>query len=103
MDIKPILVPVLTAAVASLVTWAGLAGRKAIKNFGKTEVEIDEAELVEAEKAVAAAKLTPDDPLDDKIALAIREKAQRRLNNAKRWQALTDAIGDTSPSTPGVT
>ncbi len=99
MKLETILVPALTAAFAGFVTWAALAGRKAIKNYGKTEVEIDEAELLEAEKAVAAAKLTPDDPLDDKVALAIQEKARLRLNNAKRWQAVTDAIGDIAPPT----
>lgn len=101
IDWSKIVAPLVTAAIASVGTWAVVAFRKSAKNLGKTEVEIDEEELVEAERAVEAAKITPDTK-DDEVAKAVVEKAKRKLANAKRWQAVLDGIADAgSPNEKG--
>ncbi len=111
IDWSKVITPLITAVVSGGAMWVWSASRKVAKNYGKTEVEIDEADLAEAEKAVELAKIAAEkakvtsDPGDDAEATALTEqaglmveKAKRKLNNAKRWQAVLDAVADTDAS-----
>lgn len=92
-SLQNILLGVAGAGVTGLVAWLGLFGRKAIKNLGKTKLEIALEEQAEANKRLEAALKTAD-PTDDRAALLLIEAAKRHVDTAKLIKGITDAAGD---------
>lgn len=87
----------LVSAVTGLIAWIGVSGRKAIRNYGKSNAQIAHEELVAAQAKVEAARATPE-PEDDKAAEAKAQEAAEHLSSAKKFQAITDSFGEDSKS-----
>lgn len=81
------------AAGAAVLTWLATSGRRAIRNIGKTEQEIRDAELLEALKRAEKAHANSD-PSDDAAADADVARAREALRRAKFKRAFTDAFGE---------
>ena len=81
---------VTSAALAALLTWLATSGRRAIKNIGKTKVEIAQSDLERAMVRFMEAKATAD-PQDDIVAQQALDKAQSEANKAQIIKAVTDA------------
>ncbi len=95
MDKNQIWIALGTTIGGALLAWVGMAARKAIKNYGKTDVEIAQADLDDKTKKYEDALKTAD-PCDDVAAAKAKAVAEEHLAFAKRVQAITDAIGDTN-------
>lgn len=91
--IQKVLIGVGGAVVTGLVTWAGLALRKAARNIGRTELEIALDDLKQALEEERVAKATPSTD-DDASAAAHKVAAKKRVEKAKRLKALLDAAGE---------
>ena len=90
MDWKTVVLPILGA----LLTWVGLTVRKAIRNRGKTELDLADEVLDEAMRRAEAAHASAD-PKDDADADAAVARAKTIRAHALRLKAIADAIGDT--------
>lgn len=93
MGWEKILTAALTAFGAGLLTWAGLAIRRAARNAGRTEQELALEELAEAmrEEKEARDTLTPE---DDAAAVIHLRLARERSIKARRVKAILDALGE---------
>ena len=96
-EIQDVIKMALASAVTGLVAWIGVSSRKAIRNYGKSNVQIAEEELVAAQTKVEAAKATPEFE-DDKAAEAREHEAAQHLSSAKKLRAITDSFGEDSQS-----
>jgi len=94
-EIQDMIKMALASAVTGLIAWIGVSGRKAIRNYGKSNAQIAQEELQAALAKVEAAKATPE-PEDDKLAEAKAEAAAGNVVSAKRLQAITDSLGSDS-------
>lgn len=86
----------LAAVGSAILAWAGFAARRAVKNWGKTSLEIANDKLEDAVKDHERARETPD-PDDDKATEAAVREAKRSVELMRRLGAITDAVGDTDP------
>ena len=85
---------IVTAAVTALVTWLATAGRQAIRNIGKTKVEIATHDLEDATRRFMEAKATAD-PSDDVAAQVALDRAKHGMEKAQIVKAVTDAADTT--------
>jgi len=92
MDWQKILIGIGTAIGGGCLTWLATGGRKAIRNYGKTELEIAEAHLDDALKRAEKAAATPGKE-DDAQAAADVASARRIVEKMKRLSAITDGFG----------
>lgn len=90
-DWQTILTHAATGAVSALGLWLMTGGRKAIANWGKTDLEVKVAELEEALVELKAAQATPD-KTDDIAAAARVAKIKRDVVAAKRLKAVLDGF-----------
>lgn len=99
-NLKKVLIGVAGAALTGLVTWAGLALRRAARNVGRTELEIalDDLKQADAEERAAAATAEKG---DDDAAKAHKLAAQKKVEKAKRLKALLDAGADAGETKDG--
>lgn len=92
MDWSALLQKAALIVAGGVCTWAATGGRRAIRNLGKTEVELADEEL---ERAMSRAERAHknDDPTDDAAADAAVEKARAFRARARRMNAIADAFG----------
>src|SRR4051812_42405977 len=86
-----------TAAGGALITWALTRGSRALRNFGKTKLQVALEEQSKAMDKVKAAALTADTS-DDKLAAAAKAVADRHVDNAKLVSSITDTVADAAPA-----
>lgn len=91
-NVKKALIGIGGAIVSGLVTWAGLAARRAMQNLGRTELQIALDDLHDAEEEEKRARSTPGTD-DDAKAAAHQAAAKKKVEKAKRLKALLDAAG----------
>jgi hypothetical protein len=97
VDWNKVLVPILTAAVGGIVAWLATSGRRAIKNFGKTEIDIACDDLERALLDLTNAQATPDTADDEKAKEKV-EAARKRVKAVQRLKGILDAFGAEEPS-----
>lgn len=86
----------MPALILAAVAAVGYAVRNAIKNFGKTELQIRMDAERKALTALEVARQTPD-PTDDLPAEQAALLAQHKLDMARRLNSITDGLAEQPP------
>jgi len=96
MDWAKILAGVGSSIGGALLMWGVPAIRRAVRNWGKTEVQLADEDLELAIKYAEDAKRTPGVD-DDKTANEIVARARKHRENAKRLAGLADSLAGEDP------
>lgn len=95
-SLNEIVKELLPTLILAMVAAVGFGVRRAIKNFGKTELQIRMDAEQKALTALEAARKTPD-PADDLPAEQAALLAQHKLDMARRLNSITDGLSEQAP------
>jgi hypothetical protein len=93
------LIGALGTALLAVLGWLSVQGRKALRNLGKTRVQIAEEDLKEAVGKLEEAHKTPD-ATDDLAGQKDLAEAKSDLRKARSLNAVLDILGEDDPKAP---